>query len=107
MQRFYSSFFVYIIIRVLFLQEYSKALGYTKVYSNNNNIYIKDLTLLLYLLYASLLYLCPKVLLQVEPGNRQVQMLKAAIEKRMERGEKTSPLYSFLQLLVILYSFFS
>jgi len=38
------------------LQEYSKAVGYTKV------------------------------LLQVEPGNRQVQVLKDVIEKRMERG---------------------
>jgi len=37
------------------IKEYSKALGYTKV------------------------------LLQVEPGNRQVQVLKQAIEKRMER----------------------
>ena len=43
----------------LILQEYSKALGYTKI------------------------------LLQVEPGNRQVQTLKNAIEKRMERGVKT------------------
>merc|ERR1712063_56971 len=37
------------------IKEYSKALGYTKV------------------------------LLQVEPGNRQVQVLKQTIEKRMER----------------------
>jgi len=41
------------------IKEYSKALGYTKV------------------------------LLQVEPGNRQVQVLKQAIEKRMERGIMT------------------
>uniref|UniRef100_A0A0P5VYY0 Mitochondrial fission 1 protein n=1 Tax=Daphnia magna TaxID=35525 RepID=A0A0P5VYY0_9CRUS len=41
------------------IKEYSKALGYTKV------------------------------LLQVEPGNRQVQTLKHTIEKRMERGIET------------------
>lgn len=44
-----------------YFQEYSKAVGYTKV------------------------------LLQVEPGNRQVQVLKAAIEKRMERGMQPEP----------------
>ena len=49
-----------------FLKEYSKSLGYTKV------------------------------LLQVEPGNRQVQVLKQAIEKRMERGITNSCLFGIL-----------
>ena len=53
-----------------YLQEYSKALGYTKV------------------------------LLQVEPGNRQVQTLKNTIEKRMERGIYMS-LFSMCVILVI------